>query len=129
VRVPPCPHAVSRRPEETRPASAELTFQWLNDPPDPAVSDQPALVQYREDMAAFAPDADADATFTLNSRGGRVVYQYQLHEFAGKSWVPQGDTITSPRKESPIGSRVNGPPFPYAHHACSGRAESPAGRC
>jgi branched-chain amino acid transport system substrate-binding protein len=116
-----------------------MTFQWLNDPQNPAVQDQPALVQYREDMAEFAPDADADATFTLNGYGlasaivsalsaadditadgflaswdglkgvenplliegatlnggpgGRVVYQYQLHEFDGTSWLPQGDII------------------------------------
>jgi branched-chain amino acid transport system substrate-binding protein len=116
-----------------------LTFQWLNDPQNPAVLDQAALVTYREDMAEFAPDVDAEQTFALNGYGlaaaivsalrdadeitsdgflaawdsldgvenplliegatlnggpgGRVVYQYQLHEFDGEGWVPAGEII------------------------------------
>jgi branched-chain amino acid transport system substrate-binding protein len=116
-----------------------LSYQWFKDPQNPAVHDDPALVQYRADMARFAPEADANQSFTITGYGlaaaivealrnagdvssdsflaawdslsqvqnpmlidnatltgdanGRVVHEYQLHEFDGTSWVPRGDII------------------------------------
>jgi len=127
-----------------KPAGAQnvvgaLSYQWFKDPQNPAVSADPALVQYRKDMAQYAPDADATQTFTLTGYGlaaaivsalksakdissdgflaawdalshaenpllidqasltgekdGRLVHQYQLHEFDGKSWVARESVI------------------------------------
>ncbi len=116
-----------------------LSYQWFKDPQNPAVHDDPALVQYRADMARFAPEADASQSFTITGYGlaaaivealrktgdvssdsflaawdslfqvqnpmlinnatltgdanGRVVHEYQLHEFDGTSWVPRGDIV------------------------------------
>ena len=116
-----------------------LSYQWFKDPQNPAVSGDEALVQYRKDMAQYAPDADATQTFTLTGYGlaaaivsalrtapevssdsflaawdalshtenpllidqaaltgekdGRLVHQYQLHEFDGKSWVARGPVV------------------------------------
>ena len=127
-----------------KPAGAQnvvgaLSYQWFKDPQNPAVSGDPAVVQYRKDMAQYAPDADATQTFTLTGYGlaaaivsalksakdinsdgflaawdalshaenpllidqasltgekdGRLVHQYQLHEFDGKSWVARESVI------------------------------------
>ncbi|QYN33537.1 ABC transporter substrate-binding protein [Pseudonocardia sp. DSM 110487] len=116
-----------------------LSYQWFTDPQNPAVHDDPALVQYRADMARFAPEADANQSFTITGYGlaaaivealrnagdvssdsflaawdslsqvqnpmlindatltgdanGRVVHEYQLHEFDGTSWVPRGGIV------------------------------------
>ena len=127
-----------------KPAGAQnvvgaLSYQWFKDPQNPAVSNDAALVQYRKDMAQYAPDADAAQTFTLTGYGlaaaivaalksakgtssdeflaawdalsqtqdpllidnatltgakdGRLVHQYQLHEFDGTSWVAKDSVV------------------------------------
>lgn len=127
-----------------KPAGAQnvvgaLSYQWFKDAQNPAVSGDAALVQYRKDMAEYAPNADAGQTFTLTGYGlaaaivsalhsaqeissngflaawdalshvanpllidqasltgekdGRLVHQYQLHEFDGKSWVARDSVI------------------------------------
>jgi ABC-type branched-subunit amino acid transport system substrate-binding protein len=113
------------------------SFMWKNEPQNPAIADSEALAEYHETMAKYAPDADAEHTFTFDGYGlaaaivsalesadeistdgflaawddmsdvknpllidgatlnggpgGRVVYQYQLHQFDGEAWVPVGD--------------------------------------
>ena len=116
-----------------------LSYQWLKDPQNPGVKDDPGVSQFRADMTKYAPDGDPDSTFAFTGYGlaaaivsalrdakdissdgflkawdalsdvndplltqgaaltgesdGRLVHQYQLNEFDGASWVPQGNVV------------------------------------
>jgi branched-chain amino acid transport system substrate-binding protein len=131
--------ASSVDPAGAQNVTGALSYQWFKDPQNPAVHDQEALVQYRQDVAEYAPNGDPDSTFTLTGYGwaaavvsalreadeitadgflqawdslsgaenpllingasltaepdGRLVHDYQLHEFDGTSWVPRRDIV------------------------------------
>jgi branched-chain amino acid transport system substrate-binding protein len=74
-----------------------LSYQWLKDPQNPVVHDDKTLVQYRADMAKYAPDGDPNSTFTFTGYGlaaGVVSALREADEISSKGFLDAWDSLS-----------------------------------
>jgi len=55
-----------------------VTSVYAKDPTDPAMADDPAVQEYKDILAQYAPDANPDDTFSLYGMGVAQLFQHTL---------------------------------------------------